>query len=798
MKECMTITSDGLQELKNNLLNIYDVVRIVEPRSNSVVDFEGDHIVKSQMEPCFAVWEKEERCSNCASLRACIENRRMTKFEFCNDEVYSVVSMPVKVQAGEREYILSLELVNHVVGEMIMQARGQGLLTDEVARINHKVYEDSLTGVFNRRYYDENQHIYEMVHTIPQKLSYLVVDVNRFKHVNDVYGHARGDELLIQVAETLRRNVRESDKVIRIGGDEFLVVIKDCSKIFAEKKVNQIKRAITQIDLDWMGEFRPSAAVGMAYTDSFTGSEAELHKLFSEADERMYQNKTMPVEEKKQMLIVDDIEVARTVLKNFFQNDFEIFEAEDGVQALDILRKNPIEIVITDIYMPNMDGITLTKTIRNTTEINNIVIFVMTDRGEDNELQALEAGADDFINKPFNPELLNHRIKGVLSQNTVLNRISQYQLSFNQNQIPFATVKVENNLVTYEYVNDAFVQLMDATPEEFLSGRKHLHFKGFQDFVMEVSKTHKRNRMSVRDENTGNYYDMVAYAQDNGFCSFIILRNDALKQIDAVKEKHNTEFGELLTVNPNTLGALFIDLKESVCYRGHGKYEYFDGLKYPLSYDKLLTDLADKHSVDDHAKKRFLEMMNRKNLLMEYRRGKRNIGTEVPCKMMDGRVRWLEAYVKLSMGANGIEAILYFTDIHSRKLSEMLIDSVSSQVFDEFMCVDTISDTVQIYRKTAETRWTESLPLNQVAAEIEKSLQENYAGPDKEQFHAENKVKQMIEELQKKNSFQRDFELFEDGAVRKKRISAYWLDEAKVFLSICRQDITEISVAWKE
>ncbi len=78
----------------------------------------------------------------------------------------------------------------------------------------------------------------------------------------------------------------------------------------------------------------------------------------------------------------------------------------------------------------------------------------------------------------------------------------------------------------YEYVNDAFAQMMGGTPEEYVSGRRTLHFPGFPSFIKEVNRTKERRQIELSDEISGRNYSIAAYSQENGFCSFVVLRTD--------------------------------------------------------------------------------------------------------------------------------------------------------------------------------------------------------------------------------------------------------------------------------
>lgn len=107
------------------------------------------------------------------------------------------------------------------------------------------------------------------------------------------------------------------------------------------------------------------------------------------------------------ILIVDDEENMLEMLKNFFLiNDYECKTATNGLEALDVLKKDQIDIVITDMKMPKMDGMELLKTIRQKYE--NISAVIMTGFAEEyTNTEALNLGAEGYITKPFrNKELL--------------------------------------------------------------------------------------------------------------------------------------------------------------------------------------------------------------------------------------------------------------------------------------------------------------------------------------------------------------------------------------------------------
>ncbi len=124
------------------------------------------------------------------------------------------------------------------------------------------------------------------------------------------------------------------------------------------------------------------------------------------------------VSRKQVILIVDDSEINREILKKNLDGEYEILEAADGVNALEILdSRNDIDAVITDIQMPNMDGIEFVKRIRQCSQWNAIRILANTQYGDSiQEKDLIKAGADDFVYKPLSPDIVNLRLHNVLQR----------------------------------------------------------------------------------------------------------------------------------------------------------------------------------------------------------------------------------------------------------------------------------------------------------------------------------------------------------------------------------------------
>ncbi len=171
-----------------------------------------------------------------------------------------------------------------------------GHLREEVARIRleeklrQQAIRDPLTGLFNRRYFNQSlEKEIERANRYNHPLGFLMLDINRFKEINDRYSHLRGDKVLKAVANLLQENVRDADTVVRYGGDEFLIILPE-----TDGETEEIKGRIRKELNKWnqkqdILDFPLTLGIGSSYWDP--GSDMTVEEVLKEADRRMYEDK---------------------------------------------------------------------------------------------------------------------------------------------------------------------------------------------------------------------------------------------------------------------------------------------------------------------------------------------------------------------------------------------------------------------------------------------------------------------------------------------------------------------------
>ena len=144
-------------------------------------------------------------------------------------------------------------------------------------------YRDTLTGLYNRNYFDRKGQ--EFLDKAAFPVTAVMSDCNYLKRVNDTYGHEYGDLMLKRVARILRENLAEGNIVIRVGGDEFLMLCQNCTAAQAAVLVQQLERRLAAESDDRL----PLSVAFGTYT--METAPASLQLAYHEADHIMYQNK---------------------------------------------------------------------------------------------------------------------------------------------------------------------------------------------------------------------------------------------------------------------------------------------------------------------------------------------------------------------------------------------------------------------------------------------------------------------------------------------------------------------------
>ena len=112
------------------------------------------------------------------------------------------------------------------------------------------------------------------------------------------------------------------------------------------------------------------------------------------------------------ILIVDDEEIVRRVLSSLLKKDgYQVMEAEDGEAGVELAKKEDPDVILMDLTMPKMGGLEACRLLKKDEKTKNIPVLVITALGGENKTEAIDAGIDDFVSKPFDAEEISIRVK---------------------------------------------------------------------------------------------------------------------------------------------------------------------------------------------------------------------------------------------------------------------------------------------------------------------------------------------------------------------------------------------------
>lgn len=418
MNQNIKTTRQQAEEEAKMLEKVFDVVRFLE----------GDFFEQMQDNPCIGVkigmcqcydfWKKNKPCENCISMKAYAEKKQKTKLEFLDADVFLVISRYLEID----DEACVMELVKHLDNDTLIDTDGRDKLVGKLQGYQDKLYIDPVTGVYNRRYFEDE------IRNMQNSAGVAMIDLDDFKLYNDIYGHDMGDQVLCIVADVIKNCIRKTDKLIRYGGDEFLLILPDMVRGTLRGKLLQIQEAIENATIPNCSRLKLTASIGGVISE-----DGQIDEAIAKADQLMYKakdhkaqvitecDKTIfnkeKIQNKPRILIVDDSEFNRAILKEILEGTYEIIEADGGKEALHKINEYGMEIslVLLDIIMPDKDGFDVLKYMKEERLISDIPVIIISSEDSANYIRrAYEMGVSDYINRPFDANIVYQRVSNTV------------------------------------------------------------------------------------------------------------------------------------------------------------------------------------------------------------------------------------------------------------------------------------------------------------------------------------------------------------------------------------------------
>ena len=300
MESANGITRQQAEDEMQLFKKVFTVVRLLDEEHLEQMHKRCKLDCKDEKEKseCYEIWNKDHPCENCTSLQALYQRTQKTKLEFIEDELYQVTSRYIKVDGRD----CVMELVKYMDMDTLVDSRGCEKLVNQLIEYDQRLYKDALTGVYNRRYFEEQ------IKKKNENAGVAVIDMDDFKLCNDTLGHSVGDAALRTMVKTVKHCIRKTDILIRYGGDEFILILENIKKENFFNKLVQIQSDIHAANVPGFPKLQLSVSIGGVISSKETVEHAVM-----QADKLMYQAK-----EHKNMVVTDR---AKEIVEELVQAD---------------------------------------------------------------------------------------------------------------------------------------------------------------------------------------------------------------------------------------------------------------------------------------------------------------------------------------------------------------------------------------------------------------------------------------------------------------------------------------------
>lgn len=387
-------------------------------------EIEGKHplTVDFKQSYCYRALKKDSPCENCIS-KIVMENKSdSTKIEFINGQCYQFFARYIIVEGVE----CSIETAVKINEKVLVDSIGYKELVEKYSATYASMYTDPLTGVYNRAYYEK---VEKNVNT-PAGIA--VIDIDDFKLCNDIYGHKAGDVALQTVTQIIRNNIRSNDKIIRIGGDEILLILDGIQEESFERKLERIRSQVRMARVKGYNKLQLSISIGavVSMTETREVSVAKADRLMyiakssknrvvSEWNENKQITSSLNERDdnKPLVLVVDDSDMNRFLLSQILLDDYNVIEACDGVEATQIIQDHfkELSIVLLDIVMPRMDGFSVLEFMNANDLIQDLPVIMISSMDEDSAIRrCYELGISDYVRRPFSADVVGKRVYNIV------------------------------------------------------------------------------------------------------------------------------------------------------------------------------------------------------------------------------------------------------------------------------------------------------------------------------------------------------------------------------------------------
>ncbi|MDD3278607.1 MAG: response regulator [Lachnospiraceae bacterium] len=498
----------------------------------------------------------------------------------------------------------------------------------------------------------------------------------------------------------------------------------------------------------------------------------------------------------KIILVIDDIEMNRNILRISFQEECKVIEAENGLEGLAILEKTEVDLIITDIMMDEMDGYELIKWVRASAKYENVPIVAITEHDEVVQQRVLALGADEFICKPFVARSLRSCVEGILFGDRIKSKIDQFHLVFDQNPIPFVLyhlhVDHQGEYTDYSvaYANKAVQKLLDISEQQLENQRVSPVVQEKLAMLIKANESDQQVREIHYDRHCEKYLDITAYRESEGYIAFVMI--DVTMQ-ERARQAIASELSFLENARGNSLlGKCRANVSKDRVDNYSGETSLLITAENPV-YSVAVHNIENLCATREMGQK-IHEVMMPQQLIKAYADGKRELKIDYMRKMSDGTFLWVSTVVKIYEDPENQEVMcfMYTYDVDQEKTMQMIVDHVMESEFDMMGLLHVQNSLLHCVRAS------EMEQQIHIGADVEystgmKAYVENFIAEDQKEEAREKLSLDCIQmELQKRAVYSVTYPVHFRGQSYQKKWEFSYLGDSQEVIIFTRSDLSDL------
>jgi len=280
-------------------VNTYEIEYINQSVKNMMADLNGKYCWE-------AMYGLDAPCPWCKIPQLVNENKKSNEqnvmfelFNEVNDKWYQIQEQAIDINENmtvKNAFMIDISEQKEAQSELIKSNVEFSLQQNELKKLEIELRElsnrDPLTNLYNRRYLsDISQDLLSLAKRNDTELSVLMIDIDKFKNINDTYGHDVGDEVIKLLSKQLIDFVRKSDVVARLGGEEFAIIFPNTDVDNAKNKAEEIRKEIELLTINLEDSRTILFTVSIGVSSFNKDVDLEFESILKKSDEALYEAK---------------------------------------------------------------------------------------------------------------------------------------------------------------------------------------------------------------------------------------------------------------------------------------------------------------------------------------------------------------------------------------------------------------------------------------------------------------------------------------------------------------------------